>query len=307
MPEASIVIPTRDRADRVGAAVRAVLASDTNGFEIVVVDQSAGDDTRQALAELEHEQRLRYLSVPGSGSAAARNIGIGAASGEIIGLTDDDCEVSPDWVRELTAAFADERVGVVFGNVIPAPHDGAAGFIPAHVREQPVVARSVNEVSRVDGMAACMGLRKSVWESLGGFDPMLGSGAPLRSGAEGDLALRALANGYFVSSAPRVHVLHHGFRTWEDGRRLIHSYWFGSGATLAKPLKRGELAILPVLARLSRRWAVGRSPVAASLGSRPYRWFRLAAFLRGFGTGMRTSIDGDHGHYRSRGDTSRRG
>jgi GT2 family glycosyltransferase len=301
VPQASIVIPTRNRAQLVVTAVRAILASDTDDFEIVVVDQSEDEASRVALAELRAGARLRYVRVAGTGSATARNVGIGMARAEIIGLTDDDCEVPADWIGELIAAFeVDSRIGVVFGSVIPAPHDSTAGFIPGHIRNEELVARGVRTVHTVDGMAACMGLRRSVWQSLGGFDTMLGSGAPLRSAAEGDFALRALGAGFFVSSIPGLHVLHHGFRRWEEGRRLIHSYWYGSGAMLAKPLKRGQLATWPLLARLSSRWAFGRSPVAASLGTRPHRRLRLAAFLQGFCAGIVTPINGASGHYRAR-------
>jgi glycosyltransferase involved in cell wall biosynthesis len=131
VPQVSLVIPTRNRADRVVTAVRAILASDTDSFEIIVVDQSEDDATRVALVQLRAVDMLRYVKAAGRGSAAARNVGIGEASAEIIGLTDDDCEVSADWIRKLTAAFeADGRIGAVFGNVIPAAHDDAAGFIP---------------------------------------------------------------------------------------------------------------------------------------------------------------------------------
>ena len=298
VPQATVVVPTRNRADRVAAAVRALLASDLDSFEIVVVDQSEDDATLRALADVRARCDVRYMRIAGSGSANARNVGIAEARAETIGLTDDDCEAPANWVRELIAAFAiDSRIGVVFGDVVPAPHDRAAGFIPAHIRQEKSVARSLWEKHRVDGMAACMGVRRSVWQSLGGFDTMLGSGAPLRSAAEGDLALRALAAGHWVAGIPSLHVLHRGFREWEEGRELIQSYWYGTGAMLAKPVKLGRLSICPLLARLSLRWGFGRSPVAASLGSRPHRWLRLAAFLRGFFAGILTPIDRLSGHY----------
>lgn len=299
-PQASIVIPTRDRAGRVVTAVEALLAEGRNGdIEIIVVDQSRDDATRRAVEGLVGNGATRYVRDPGRGSASARNVGIASASAEIVGLTDDDCEPRPGWVRELTEAFAaDTGVAVVFGNVVPAEHDAAAGFIPGHIRSEVLVARSVSDKPRIDGMAACMGVRRSAWEALGGFDTMLGSGAPLRSAAEGDLALRALAAGQSVASAPALEVVHHGFRTWEEGRQLVSSYWYGTGAMLAKAVKRRQPAVLPLLARLSWRWAFGRSPVAASLGTRPHRWLRLAAFLRGFGAGLATPVDSLSGRYR---------
>lgn len=307
-PQATIVVPTRNRSERVVRAVQAVLAADRDDVEIVIVDQSDDDSTRAALAEFRGRSNFRYVRTNGMGSAMARNIGIGHARAEVVGLTDDDCEVSADWIPELVAAFAvDGRIAVVFGAVAPAAHESDAGFIPAHVGRVQFLARRPSQMHRVDGMAACMGVRRSAWQAIGGFDTALGSGAPLRSAAEGDLALRALGAGYFVYSNPRLEVLHHGFRTWEEGRELISSYWYGTGAMLAKPVKRGRLSVCPLLARLALRWAFGRSPVAASLGSRPQTWFRLWAFLRGFAAGVLTPIDPAFGHYAPRREATEAG
>jgi GT2 family glycosyltransferase len=301
VPQATVVVPTRNRSDSVVRAVSALLAGDPPDVEIVIVDQSVDDSTRAALAEFRARSNVRYLKTGGIGSAMARNIGVGQARAEIVGLTDDDCEARADWIRELVAGFAvDDRMAVVFGSVAAAAHDGDAGFVPAHMGRAEFLACRPSELPKVDGMAACMGLRRSAWNALGGFDTALGSGTSLRSGAEGDLALRALRAGYFVYANPRLEVLHHGFRTWEEGRPLIHSYFYGTGAMLAKPVHRGQLFAAPLLGRLAWRWAFGRSPVAAGLGSRPQRWFRLGAFLRGFAAGILTPIDRASGHYRPR-------
>lgn len=301
MPLATIVVPTRDRSERLLHAVCALLSAAHDDIEIVVVDQSTDNSTSAALIQLGERANLHYVRSPGTGSALARNLGISKARADIVGLTDDDCEVSSGWVHELVAAFAaDDRIAVVFGSVVAAAHDRDAGFIPAHAGTEESLACGLRQMHRVDGMAACMGVRRSAWQALGGFDAALGSGTRLRSAAEGDFALRALDAGWFVASNPRLAAVHHGFRTWNEGRELIFSYWYGTGAMLAKPLKRGQMAVCPPLARLAWRWAFGRSPVAASLGSRPHRWFRLGAFLRGFTAGLRTPIDHASGHYQQR-------
>jgi hypothetical protein len=119
----------------------------------------------------------------------------------------------------------------------------------------------------------------------------------LQSAAEGDFAARALRRGYFVYETPHLQVVHHGFRSWEDGRALIRRYWYGAGAMLAKPVKCGEWPAWRLLPRLAWRWAFGSSSVAASLGSQPHRWLRLAAFLSGFQAGILTPVDRGSGHY----------
>lgn len=296
-PPVTVVVPTRNRPARAAATVRQLLDCDGD-FEVVVVDQSDDGATRLALAELEGAT-VRLVSTATRGVAAARNLGVAHARGALVGLLDDDCEAPLDWVPQLVAAFGtDDRVGVVFGNLQAGPHDPAAGFVGSYLRDEPCLVRHLWEQDRADGVAACMGIRREVWEQLDGFDEMLGVGAPLKAAAEGDFTLRALAAGHFVYDTPRWMAVHRGFRGWEESPDTVHRYWYGTGAMLAKPLKLGERGAWRLLTRLGWRWAFGRSPVSVGLGTSAHRLSRLSAFLRGFATGVLTPLDRSTGHYR---------
>ncbi len=297
-PFVSVVVPTRNRGDRITKAVQTLLLNDYHPFQMIVVDQSDKDTTAEALNPYRDAPNFRYVRTTTRGSSRARNAGIALAEGEIIGLLDDDCEVPRNWLRELAAAFAiDPRIGIVFGNVQPGPHDSNRGFVPAYIRHEPFLAKTIRDKHRVEGMSACMGIRRSVWQALNGFDMMLGVGAPLQAGAEVDLTIRSLQAGYFVYETPSLTLVHHGFREWKDGRGLIRRYWYGTGAVFAKHLKSDPRNTLRLLLRLGWRWAFGRSPVAQSLGNRPHRMLRLATFVRGFAVGVVTPVDHATGHY----------
>ena len=301
-PFVSIVVPTRNRGDRITKAVETLLANDYQAFQVIVVDQSDDDATAEAVSPYRDAPNVRYMRTATRGSATARNIGIDLAEGEIVGLVDDDCEVPANWVRELAEAFGiDSRIGLVFGNVQPGPHDSTGGFVPAYVRHQPFLAKTIRDKHRVEGISACMGIRRGVWQALGGFDRMLGFGAPLQAGAEADLTIRALQAGYFVYETPSLTLVHHGFRGWKDGRLLVRRYWYGTGAVFAKHLKSDMRDTSRLLFVLAWRWAFGRSLVARSLGDRPQRMFRLAAFVRGFAAGVVTRVDYATGHYTAHG------
>jgi GT2 family glycosyltransferase len=291
----SVVIATRDRGALPTVAVRSVLAPRNPDLEVIVVDQSTGDATERALEPLAGDSRLRYMRSASRGVSHARNLGIEQAREGIVVCIDDDCEAEPGWLEAFEAAFRlDPRIGVVAGIVRAAPHDGGE-IVPAYYRDEPYLARSVREKHRVEGLSACMAMRRAAWKSLGGFDPMLGAGAPFRSGAESDFVLRALESGWWVYETPAASVIHYGFRSGDEARELIRSYWFGTGAMLVKNLRRGCWDVFFLLGRLAVRWAVGRPPV--DIGRRRHRWLRLCAFVLGGFRGATTPLAGEAGHF----------
>jgi GT2 family glycosyltransferase len=299
VPRITVVICTRNRGATVVRAVRTVLLNDYPCFEVIVVDQSDDESTREALQPFLEKPRVHYLRMPTRGLAAGRNLGIQAAQSEYIALTDDDCEVPGNWLRAMVEAFAvDGRIGLVFGNVVPAQHDRRAGFVPAYERREPFLARGMQDKHNVEGVAGCMGLRRSVWRALGGFDEMLGLGAPFRAGEESDFAIRTLLAAYFVYETPGVHLVHHGFYTWDEGRSVVHRNWFGTGAMVVKHLKCGHWSVTRLLGRMAWRWTFARSRSAVALGVHSYMWLRLLAFLQGMLAGLRAPVHTHTGQYK---------
>jgi GT2 family glycosyltransferase len=297
-PPVTVVIPTCNRGDSIVRTVQTILLNDFPYFELRIVDQSEDDLTEVAMRPLLRDSRIAYIRTATKGISAGLNIGISNAQSEFIGITGDDCEVHKTWLRELLKAFAlDRRIGIVFGNVLPCPHDSRVGFVPAYVRDSAFLARSIYQKHRVGGTSASMGVRRSMWQVLHGFDLMLGVGTPLKAAEDTDLATRALLSGYFIRETPHVTVTHHGFYKWQERETVLHNYWYGTGAALVKPLKRGHWSIVLVLLRLAWGWLFRSSYIAASVGRHPHRLSRLAAFVSGFAVGALTPIDRTTGHY----------
>jgi len=284
----SVVICTRDRPVGVVTAVHSVLC-DTPNAEVVVVDQSQGDQTRLLLANEQGFSTVRVIRSPPLGLAAARNIGTSACTGAIIAFTDDDCEIVPGWLGAMQAAFlSDERIGMVFGSVTAPEYDRGAGFVPAYHVPSFVVAERLGQKTKIEGMGACMAVRRATWEALSGFDEALGSGAEFRAGEDADFAIRTLVGGWRVAETPEAAVVHHGFRTWDQGHSLIAGYMYGLGATNAKMLRIGGWRALRPLWTLAWRWLAG-APVV-DLNHVPPRVPRLASFLRGAVDAMRHPV-----------------
>ena len=295
-PQVTVVISTRNRAERIVKAVQTILENDYPHFEVRVIDQSEDDLTETSLRTFLGNPRFHYMRTHIKGISAGRNLGIDRAQTEFIGLTDDDCETPKNWLKELMVAFAvNSRIGIVFGNVLSGPYDSRAGFTPTYLLTKPLLAVNIRDKHRVEGISACMGIRRSLWEKLGGFDEMLGTGGPFKSAEDTDFTIRALLAGYFVYETPNVRVVHQGFRTWEEGRNLIGGYLYGIGAVFAKQLKCGHWSVIQVLTHLMWRWAFGHPVV--EFGHFPSRWLRLIAFMKGFLAGAINPVDRNTSHF----------
>jgi GT2 family glycosyltransferase len=300
----TVVIPTRDKGDSVVATVLGILAGNHPDFEVRIVDQSEDERTRTATEPLLGDPRVRYLRTDTKGLSRALNVGIQDSQSDIIAITGDDCEIPKGWLTAIAAAFAsDSRIGIVFGNVWPGRHDRERGFVPGYVREGAALAVGLGDKHRIGGTSACMGLKRCVWEALGGFDPMLGAGARFHSAEDTDLTLRALSRGYRVYETPDMSVVHHGFYGWDQRLSLVHRYWYGSGAAFMKQLRARRWSVAIVLLRLAGGWLSSGSRVARSFGDHPHRLRGAVSFVRGSLSGAFTPVDQASGHYRPRDST----
>ena len=274
-------------------AVRSVLACSGGDFELLVIDQSAGDRTREALAAiLSEDRRVRYVRTDTRGVSRARNLALRLATGEVVAFTDDDCTVPPEWLARMREVFVRWRsVAVAFCNVAAAPHDPLVGFVPAYQREGTVLVSTFLGKCTARGIGAGMALRRSVALELGGFDEMLGPGGTLRSGEDYDIAVRAILAGHQVCETDAVEVVHYGFRTWDEGRDLTRRDWYGIGAAYSKPLRVGHLrfAVVPIFELLANvAWPLARD--AARL-RRPRGLKRATSFAAGFYRGLRMPLE----------------
>ena len=121
MPLLSVVVPTRDRSERLRAALQSLRAQTFADFEVIVVDDGSTDDTPALLAELSAaDPRITSVRLPGgSGAAGARNRGISAASGAYLAFLDDDDEWRPNKAAEqIDYLRAHPNVGLVSCNFV---------------------------------------------------------------------------------------------------------------------------------------------------------------------------------------------
>lgn len=117
-PRISVVIPTFNRAGLIAETLDAVLAQTVVPCEIIVVDDGSTDDTQAVLAGF--GDRVRVLRIANGGDLVARNVGLRAASGDLVAFCDSDDLWMPGFIEtmaaqwratpELVACYSDFRI-----------------------------------------------------------------------------------------------------------------------------------------------------------------------------------------------------
>jgi GT2 family glycosyltransferase len=193
----SVVVPTRNRADRIERLLDALATQDfADAFEVLVVDDASTDST---VARLEARPPTApytltvVSSVTNTGPARARNRGWHAACGERIAFIDDDCVPDPGWLRAVAGALDEADIAV--GRTKP----------PADQLDQVGPFSNYLDLEHNGSFSTCnVAYRRSVLEKLGGFDESF----LWPNGEDTDLGLRARKAGFVDDYVPGALVWH---------------------------------------------------------------------------------------------------
>lgn len=291
-PEVTIIVSTRNRPEHVTACLDSILANTGVDFEVVVVDQSDKPDSHVAAERACNDPRLRWIETNTRGLSTSRNIGLAAVRAPTVAFTDDDCRVPTDWAASIASMFAaDPDLTMLFGAVLLRPEDRAEGyaaeFEPAELREMRYTLPSMRTQW---GVGANMAVRRSAFNLIGTFDPLLGAGARFFSAEEIDMTIRVLTAGMKVVHTPDISVLHLGIRRGEEASHLMRGYGIGLGATFSKHIRLRT----PGSARALAQWLYlhGQRSVRNALRGDPHPGFGLvASVVKGACSSLRFPLD----------------
>ncbi|MEW6690792.1 MAG: glycosyltransferase, partial [Pseudomonadota bacterium] len=105
----SAVIPTKNRAEDLERAVASILAQSRPPDELLIVDQSAGEEPRRrvgALARRTGKPALVYVHDPSiSGLVHAKQVAARKATGDIVCFLEDDEVLEPDYFHAIEQGF----------------------------------------------------------------------------------------------------------------------------------------------------------------------------------------------------------
>lgn len=169
-PEISVVMPVYNRADLVEQSLASVLGQDdAPSMEVVVVDDGSTDDSVSVVRGID-DPRIRLVSQPNAGVAAARNNGVRQARAPWVYFLDSDDLSLPGTLRALyEAAQAEPQPDVVWGDYAFLQEDGAV--VVHHKVSHPEGLQPVEATFRECAFAMGAGLvRRDAMIEAGLFD-----------------------------------------------------------------------------------------------------------------------------------------
>lgn len=257
-----------------------VLAGTVEPHEVIVVDQSSDDRTREAVQGT-GSGRVRWVHQARRSTSLARNLAVELATTEYVALLDDDGDVGPTWLSDISAAL--DQLGhpdLLFGAIVGVEAENRRNIpVSVHSIPAPTIWGRSSHPAR-PGFGGHVIVRRSSFVESGGFDARLGPGSPFFGAEDIDLNYRFLRSGRIVASTPQVEMTHLQWREQDSLPRLMYGYNFGHSGFCAKHLRRGDARVL----RLVGRQAADDAKMLASAVRRRSRLRARVAMWRSAGT-----------------------
>jgi GT2 family glycosyltransferase len=238
-PLVSIIIPTKNQFKLLKQCIDSLLEKTSYPhFELLVIDNQSNDPVAlEYLEQLASLKNIRVLHYPHTFNySAINNFATKQAKGSLIALLNNDTEIiHPDWLTEMVIHACRLEIGCVgakliypdgsiqHGGVILGIY-GTASHAHKHFPNEHTGyfnrLITVHNVSAVT--AACLVMRKDVFNQVGGFDEVNLKVAY----NDVDLCLKVLEQGYRNLWTPYAELIHHESksrgkkRSWWQRRKL---------------------------------------------------------------------------------------
>ncbi|HIF83677.1 MAG TPA: glycosyltransferase, partial [Candidatus Marinimicrobia bacterium] len=164
-------------------------------FEFIISDDGSTDITQSMVEEWQFNSpfKIKFISQKNQGPGAARNHGLDIAEGELILFIDSDCEAHPDWIQTIYEEYLNDSFDACGG-----PDGSKDDFttlqkaidfaMTSFITTGGMRGHSEKMMAKFFPRTHNMGLKRSVYEKVGGF-------GDLRHGQDIELSNRIRKSG----------------------------------------------------------------------------------------------------------------
>ena len=226
-PKVCIIIPTKDRYKTLKTCIESILEKTSyDNYEIMIVDNNSKDDAAidylKTISKLPRIKTIYYDKI--FNFSAINNFAIRHSESEYILFLNNDTEIiSDEWLTAMLEHAQRDNVGavgckllypdntiqhagVILGITGTPSQSGVAGHSHKHLPNtahgyfgRPHIIHNISAVT-----AACLIMRKDVFEDVGGFDENLAVAFN-----DVDLCLKIRDKGYLIVYTPYAELYHH--------------------------------------------------------------------------------------------------
>ncbi|MCC5940052.1 MAG: glycosyltransferase family 2 protein [Balneolaceae bacterium] len=172
----SVIIPTYNRADVLGRAIRSALNQTLPPVEIIVIDDGSTDSTAELFNDFGDD--VIYIKQSNNGPAKARNNGIKQSSGNYIAFLDSDDEWMPEKLEKQVEVIRGSGAEVVISDSIYFDPDKHALTMFSKTRFSDLLGRSDGKLLDCFSLLveqnfihlSSIVIKKSCFEKAGYFD-----------------------------------------------------------------------------------------------------------------------------------------
>lgn len=225
----SLVVTSRNRVMEPERFLKGLSEQTYRDFQVIFVDQNP-DDRLLSVIQNYGNLPLRYLHAPTEkGASRGRNLGMRLATGDIIGIPDDDSWYRSD-LLDSVVRWMDQHAAFDMLCTIKRNSGGQ----PIGPRWPAAACECTRRNIWNTGISSTVFLRRRVCEVVGAFDENIGVGSATKyqSGEETDFFLRAFNRGFRMWFEPSITVYHSDLQPIERLRGKAYPYALGTGYVL---------------------------------------------------------------------------
>lgn len=201
----SIIIPVYNRPDEIDELLSSLVEQTDTDFEVIIVEDGSSIACKTVVEKYAGKLPVAYYLIENSGPGQARNYGAKQASGDYLLILDSDCIIPPAYIasvrNELQETNADAFGGPDRALESFTPVQKAINYSMTSLFTTGGIRGQKKKIGKFYPRSFNMGIRREVYEKLGGF-------AKMRFGEDIDFSIRIYNAGYKVALFLSAYVYH---------------------------------------------------------------------------------------------------